>query len=156
MYKSQADAVRDWLNAYRNCEQSIDEQLERIRELRARIMSIGAQEITDMPKAPTNLNDSLAEYVIRLEELEGRLTTEQAAHERDRQAIIDLLAKLKYEDERRVIRCRYLFGLEWQDVLNYVYGNREDYAEKNASYRRRVYRVHEKAIEDMGRHWSDK
>ena len=101
MYRKQSEMVKDWLMAYRNEEIIIGEQLERLRELRARIMSVGAQEITDMPRAPVKIRDALAEYMIRAEELEDKMNFRLLKHEADRAAILRLLDRLQSNDERK-------------------------------------------------------
>lgn len=151
--QTRAEIVKDWLTAYRNEEKQIDEQLERLRELRARAMSIGPQEISDMPRAPLKIKDSLAEYVIRAEEIEMRLSERMRSHERDRAALLSLLGKMKRNEERRIIRLRYLFGYEWMDILAEIYKDEEGFAEHREKYRRRMYRAHESALMDMGRLW---
>lgn len=156
MYKTQAEAVKDWLQAYRNEEKRIDEDLERLRELRARIMSIGAQEISDMPRAPAKIKDSLAEYIIRAEDLERRLSQRSIMHERDRAAILDLISSLSRADEKQIIEKRYLFGQEWTMVMYNVYHTCEDFPTKQEAYRRKMYRAHERALEEMGRLWDAK
>lgn len=156
MYKSQADMVKDWLTAYRNEEQEIDGQLEKMRELRARIMSIGAQEITDMPRAPVKIRDVLAEYVIRMEEIEERMNERLRKHEADRAAILRLLDGLKSYDERQIIKQRYLFGREWVDVMKEVYKKSKDFDKKQEAYRRRMYRAHDSALISMARLWDEK
>jgi hypothetical protein len=156
MYRKQSDMVKDWLTAYRNEEAIIGEQLERIRELKARIMSVGAQEITDMPRAPAKIRDTLAEYMIRMEELEEKMGFRLLKHEADRAAILRLLDRLQSNDERKIIKCRYLYGQEWNDILLEVYRKAEGFSEKQESYRRKMYRAHESALEDMAKHWSEK
>ena len=156
MYKTQADAVKDFLCAYRAEEEHIDNELNEIRELKSRIMSIGAQEITDMPRAPLTIKDELAEYVIRLETLESRLSESMRKHERDRHAILELVGKLKRADEREIMKSRYLFAMEWSDVLNRVYHEEEDFGAKQEAYRRKMYRAHEDALNEFGRLWSVK
>ena len=156
MYKSQADIVKDWLCAYRAEEQKINGLIEEIRELRSRIMSIGAQEITDMPRAPFVAGDELAEYVIKLEALESRLDRDAKVHEKDRSIIMDLAVKLKRRDEREIIKQRYIFACEWSEVLSRVYRYGKDFAVKQEAYRRKMYRAHESALEELGRMWSIK
>ena len=146
MYKSHADAVKEWLQAYRKTEEEIDERLDAIRELRARMTGIKAQEITDMPKAP-RVGDPMEEYVIRLEQMEGNLRERIREHERDRCALLRLIRTLKKTDEREIIRDRYIYGMEWSKIQVRVY-----HSVKEAE-RRRMYRAHDSALEWMGKYW---
>ena len=146
MYTTQAEAVREWLAAYRKAEEEIDERLDMIRELRGRITGIKAQEITDMPKAP-RVSDPLEEYIIRLEEMEGKLDERIREHERDRNAIMRLLHGMKEKEGRDIIRYRYLYGMEWSKIQMMVYHSEQE------AERRKMYRTHESALEWMGRFW---
>lgn len=152
MYNSQADAIKEWLRAFRASEKKIDEQIMEIRELRSRIMGIGAQEITDMPRAASPKGDALTEYVIRLEALDARLSREMQAHEKERRAMIELLCKLPCE-ERDVMKCRYLFGYGWDDVMQTVYGGSADFFQRKDAYKRRMFRVRNRAVLRMAKMW---
>ena len=156
MYKSYAEAVREWLTAYRRDEDGIDERIEQIRALRERVMSVGAQVITDMPRAPSVSGDSMTEYIIRLEALEAGLSREEKQHEMDRRIIVDLSSRLRKRDERQIIRERYLNGRDWSDVLMEVYRYEEGFSAMREAYRRRMYRAHESALEQLGKMWGTK
>ena len=149
MYTSQADAVRDWLEAYRKTEEEIDERLDAIRELRSRITGIRAQEITDMPKAPSKETNPMEEYVIRLEQMEGNLGELMKDHDRDRMALIRLVGSMKEPEMRDVIRGRYLYGMEWSKIQIRVFHSTQE------AERRKMYRVHERALEWMGQYWRE-
>ena len=109
-----------------------------------------------MPKAPSRAGDELAEYVIRLEALDARLSERMLMHERDRRAILDLIQRLKFRDEREIIKQRYLFALEWPEVMTAVYKYEEDFKAKPEAYRRKMFRAHEKALGEMGKLWGVK
>lgn len=149
MYTSQADAVRDWLEAYRKTEEEIDERLDAIRELRSRITGIKAQEITDMPKAPSKDTNPMEEYVIRLEQMEGNLGVVMKAHDVDRMALIRLVGMMQEPEMRDVIRERYLYGMEWPKIQIRVFHSTQE------AERRKMYRVHERALEWMGKRWTE-
>ena len=155
MYSSQGEAVAEWLEAYRKEEEELDELIYRIRELRGSATSIKAQEITNMPKSP-NVGDPLSEYVVRLEALEGAMERRLYAHERDREALVGLIRKIRKPEEKDVVSCRYLYGMGWGDIKYKLYGGAPGFAKKPESYERRMYRAHNRAIEWMGRFWDIK
>lgn len=153
MYKSQAEAVRDWLKAYLHNEEEINRQLEDIRELRARMMSIGAQEISDMPRPPSAPKDRMSEYVVKLDSKERALRYSFRVQNECRRALIDIIASLKSEREQFVIRYRYLYGYEWSEIVRLIYKDRKDWAEKMKTYTRSVYRDHERALNHLAECW---
>lgn len=156
MYKSQAEEVKDWLKAYVANEAEIDELLERLRVLRAKAMSVGAQEITDMPRAPAVARDTLAEYMVRVDDLEREIGERISAHRSSKKAIEDVLEKMESPKQKKIIVCRYIYGMEWADVIYQCYHDRNDYQQKLRAYQKRVYRDHERALLEMARKWTSK
>jgi len=154
MYKTQADAVKDWLQAYQNSEQHIDHQLEKLRSLKARMTSVGAQQLSDMPRPPSSPKDRLAEYVIKVEALEASIDRETKQLEVCRQTILDLTAQLEKAEACKLIRYRYLYGYEWGDVMYELYKDEKDLMEKQGTYKRRMYRLHETALKELSRIWT--
>lgn len=153
MYKSQADSVKEWLIAYRSSEGRINEKLEKLRELRERMTSVGAQQMTDMPRAPQNTRDKMAEYVIRADELEREISEMIAVHSECKLAIEAAVGKLESETKKKIIRYRYIDGKDWSDIVETLYKDKKDWSVKINSYTRRVYRYHDKALEDLSRNW---
>ena len=156
MYKNQADEIRDWLKAYVRNEKEIDELLERIREFRARATSIGAQEITDMPKAPTSTKDTMAEYMVRLDSMERQVQDMIRAHKSSKKALEDVLERMESIKQRRIITYRYIHGMEWSDVIYQCYHDKPDFQAKLRAYSKRVYRDHDRALLEMARKWAEK
>lgn len=156
MYKSQADEMRDWLKAYVQNEASIDQTLEKIRELRGHMMSISAQEITDMPRAPSSPKDKMSEYMVRLDMLERSVREAIKIHDESKRALEAAIEKLDSPKMQKIIRYRYLYGLEWSDVVSKMYREREDWSVKVSSYTRRVYRDHDRALEHLAKSWTKK
>lgn len=156
MYKSYGDVMKEWLKAYRKNEESIDEQLEKIRELRGHMMSISAQELTDMPKAPGNPKDKMSEYVARLDMLERQVKEAIKVHEESKNALEKAIGYMDSFKMQNIIRYRYLYGYEWSDVVAKMYQEKEDWPAKINNYTRRVYRDHERALEHLARCWNKK
>jgi len=154
MYKNQADQVRDWLRAYVKNEAEIDELLEKIRYVRAKVTSIGAQEITDMPRAPLNVKDTLTEYMIRVDELERKLAEKMREHQSSKAALESVIDSMESPKYRTIITSRYIYGMEWSDVIYACYHDKPDFHAKIRAYAKRVYRDHDKALLEMARKWS--
>lgn len=153
MYKTQADAVKEWLRAYVSNEEHIDQLFERLRSIEAQMMSVGAQKLSDMPRAPGNQRDQMAEYVIRKENIELELQWRIKTQNQCKAVIEGLLKELEKKEEQLIIRYRYLCGYEWNEVMMKVYGGNEKFAQKQEAYRRKMYRVHSDALEDMAKLW---
>ena len=154
MYNSQAEAVKEWLQAYRANDEYIDKKLDELRELRARMMYPGAQELSDMPRVPSKQSDKMADYVIRVEKLEMAIQDAIDVQEECKKTIEQLMMLLEKPEERKIMKCRYLFGMEWNDIMVHIYQMEEEYNLKMEAYRRRMYRCHEDALEKMAKGWS--
>lgn len=76
------------------------------------------------------------------DELRILLDKEAAEYE----ALIKIINQVPRVTERQVLMARYMDGRSWPEIAATVYGNLADYAEKEQSYLRRVYRVHGNAL----------
>lgn len=63
--------------------------------------------------------------------------------------------RLKRSDERAVIRSRYLDGASWGDVVDLLYGDEEDLLEREDMYRKRVFKLHGRALLSMAQYIED-
>ena len=153
MFRNQSDAVKSWLQAYRANEAHIDKQLERLRTLKARMMSVGAQKLTDMPRAPSAPKDALADYVIQVESLEKSIRHDVEVQEECRSVITAMIGDLEKPEERIIIERRYLYGVEWSDVLSELCRMDAKGAQNIDTIKRRMYRMHEDALKKIAKGW---
>lgn len=156
MYSKQADQIREWLKAYTQNEKEIDELLEKLRYIRAKATSIGCQEISDMPRAPLKIKDTLAEYMIRCDELERKIKDKIETHQSSKAALEGVIQRMESPKQQRIITYRYIYGMEWSDVIYECYKDKPDYQVKIKAYSKRVYRDHDRALEEMSRKWTSR
>ena len=154
MYKSQADAVKEWLQAYQQGEKEIDEKYERLRTLKARMMSVPAQELSDMPRPPSSPKDRMAEYMVQLEALENAINAETHKLEMCKANILDLSEKLRKQHAGEIIRYRYLYGYEWSRIMQFIYRDKADLHQRENAYRRKMYRLHQSALKEIAKLWT--
>ena len=110
---------------------------------------VGAQEITDMPRAPSPSNDRLTDLVYQKQEMEEKLAAEISALREERNFINSVLSRLKSADEQAVIQFRYLIGLNWYDTTDALFGAKLDYLGKEDTYLRKAYDIHGRALLHM-------
>lgn len=154
MYRNQADQIKDWLKAYTQNEKEIDELLEKLRYVRARATSIGAQEMSDMPRAPLNVKDTLVEYMIKVDELERKIQEKIRDHQSSKAALEGVIKRIESPKQRKIITYRYIYGMGWSDVIYECYKEKPDYQAKIKAYSKRVYRDHDRALSEMARKWT--
>lgn len=146
------DAIRDRLNEYRETERDIDNQIERLEHLNSKMVGVGAQVLSDMPKAPSPSNDRMADLVAQKEELENLIRTMVTSQSRERMEIESILSHLRKRDERAVIRMRYFDRSSWNEVTKMLFGSKGDFDEKADTYLRRAHRVHGDALLNMAKY----
>lgn len=156
MLSYQAQAVKDWLLAYRDAEEEINVRFEKIRTLETRIKTVGAVEISDMPKAHGSSTDKLAEYLIRKEQLSDECSRLLRQHEKDKEAVVSLFGYLT-PVQRKIIYYKYLVGLEWADVYEHIFRVRVDRnTTEGGTMRQRAFRLHDAALEILAANWTNK
>lgn len=74
--------------------------------------------------------------------LKKLLDREQEEYE----ALTGMINALPSVEERQVMLARYMDGQDWRTITRAVFGGLPDFAEKEESYERRVYRIHGKAL----------
>ena len=141
--------VRDWLSRYREREQEIDDQIELVERLQARMVSTSAKEVTGMPRGSTSSADRLASMVAQKDELEAEIRELIKQRDESRACIEIVLKKLSKADERAVIRLRYIGRSSWTDVAEAMFGREDKFEEKQESYLRRTTKLHSRALKDM-------
>lgn len=137
--------------AYREAERDIDNQIERLERLITKMESVGAQTLTDMPKAPSATTDRMADYVWKKEELEAEIRDAIHRQGEEKKSIEAILARLRSSDEKAVIRMRYFDRASWNEVLDMMFGGREDFLGKEDTYLRRVHKIHGSALQNMAK-----
>ena len=142
-------SVRELLNTYRDGEKEIENLTEALERLKNKLVGVGAQEITDMPRSPSPPNDRITDLLCRKVELEEEIRCWIEIQTKRRQSILDATKRLRTADERAVIRFRYLLCLSWYEVANAMFGANHDYLDKEDSYLRRAHKVHGRALSDM-------
>jgi len=145
-------AVKDRLVRYMENEREIDNQIERLEHLNARMIGLGAQVLTDMPKAPSAADDRLASLLSQKDELEALIRGSVSEVSRERNELESILQHIRNPDERAVIRMRYFDRSSWLGVRDMLFGNRPDFEGKEDTYLRRAHRVHDTALLNMAKY----
>ena len=143
------EKVRRRLEEYRYDERELENQKERFERLESKMKSIGAQVITDMPRAPSQTFDKMSDYVAKKDELLQDIAEIENRHRSDRHAIEHILKRVRKPDERAVVRGRFIDDMSWDEVANMLFGERDDYLDKLDSYQRKSFLLLSCAVERM-------
>lgn len=146
-----AQGVKTRLQQYREREREIDNQIERLERLEAKLYGVGSPQLTDMPKVSSPAGDKTVALIAQKDELDGLIRSLVKEQTKEREWIEDVLTGLVKSDEKAVIRIRYIDGAKWIEVAKLLFGNAEDYEDKSDSYLRRVTKLHGQALVNMAR-----
>lgn len=140
------DAVKTKLKEYVEKVKYYRLQCERMDRLQTKIIGVGAQVLSDMPKAPSHDNDRAADLIAQKIDLEKELGESVAEILEERRGIEKAIRSLKNADQRAVILSRYIDGDSFKDVNELVFGGKADFADKEDSYMRRLFNIHGEAL----------
>lgn len=146
------EAVKERLIDYYETEKDVDSQIERLERLEIRLRSIGSPVLSDMPKGGSPAHDRMADMIAQKVDLENEIRQMVVEQKKERQAIEGILSHLRHSDEKTVIRMKYLDGFSWGEVLDVLFGGKEDFLDKEDAYTRRMYRIHGSALLNMARY----
>lgn len=146
------EAVISWLEQYRENEEEIDGQLERLERLESRMQGISAQVLTGMPRSPSASTDRMADMLSQKEDLEQTINDAVLLQKTERVKIEAVLKRSCKPEEKSVIRMRYIDKSEWKDVMYMLYGGKQDFLDREDSYERRMYRKRDSALQKMARY----
>ena len=149
------EAVKQRLIDLRDLRREIENQSERLERLETKLVGVGAQALTDMPKSPIPSNDRISDLMQQKFDLEEDIRATLEHRRRERMFFEKIIRRLKCSDERAVIRSRYLDGVSWGDVVDLLYGDEEDLLEREDMYRKRVFKLHGRALLSMAKYIED-
>ncbi len=156
------EAVKQRLLYLRDLKREVENQSERLERLETKLIGVGAQALTDMPKSPSPSNDRISDLMQQKIDLEDDIRQTLETRRSEIKFFEKLIRRLKRSDERAVIRSRYIDAAGWGDVVDLLYGDEEDLLEREEVYRKRVFKLHGRAlmsmaqcIEDNGLTWEN-
>ena len=149
------ETVKARLYDYRESARDLETQQERLEKLKSKMIGMGAQVLTDMPKAHNQGADRLADLIQQKDEIEANISGLVEYRRKERRFIESIVRHMKKSDERSVIRVRYIDNESGNDVVDVIFGGREDLLEKADIYLRRVYKLHGEALVEMAKYIED-
>ncbi len=147
-----SDTVKVWLSGYGELIKDVDNILERIEILRERAFSPSSPILDGMPHQKGNRTDRIGHTVAHYDFLEREA---KAKFERAKILYkeIDTSIKLIHgkgsADKKAVLQMKYLDLAEWDEVLDMLFMKKENFLEKEDSYRRRVFKLHQVALSEL-------
>lgn len=145
------EAIKKRLKRYKERERDIENQLERIERMEAKLTSVGSPVFSDMPKVASPSQQRMADLTNQKVDLEKKVERVIEQQKAERKALEEIVDKIESSDEKAVIRMRYFDSASWDGVLSMIFGGYEDFLGKEDSYMRRVYNLHGSALLNMAK-----
>lgn len=141
-----------WLSRYRENEAALDDLLERIAVLRSRLESPKSVALSGMPHGSRSEHDPFIRTLAKIDDLEARAQDLLAVSRtlyRELNDNIDQITGRGGADQRCILRCRYIDGFEWNVVCEVLFSRKPDFDDKQETYLRRTFRIHNEALEAL-------
>lgn len=114
---TEREEKKQYLKSYQKAMRRENDILEEIQQLRTEKM-FPATHMEGLPAAAGP--SDLSAYMAKIDELIGRLKEERLKRITLRERIEGDINRLKDEDEKAVLRYRYIQGLKWEDVCERI------------------------------------
>ena len=152
MSTARTEAVKTWLNRYRQQSENLERLCFEIDAMESRATAPGIASLDGLPHSSGYAVDSMGGIVGRLDELRAELEEAQAKATETRREVEGAIKRIsgpQWPDRRAVLRFRYLLCMTWSDVNDALFGAKRDFLDKEDSYMRRTYRLHGAALLDL-------
>lgn len=129
--------AKEYLLQYRTVQREIEDLDYRMAQLRLKYAAPSAINYSDMPKAHNSEHD-LSDYVAKMDEMTDYMISK---YTRLRGVEVDIylrLDRMENQDERELLRYRYIDGLTWVQI-----------ADRLHTVERNVYFIHGRALRNF-------
>ena len=125
-------------------------QEEHLQEIQEEITNIPARNNDGMPRGSAKESDRMAKKIEMKERIENKLNKLRERKEEEEQIIKGNIKAANMDAiESQLMDLRYICGYDWGRVQRIMYMNKYDYYTKEQSYKRKMFRVHKKALGKM-------
>lgn len=150
--KARVEAAKEWLLRFRDAERDSASLDSRIAAMRARIESARTSHLDGMPHGSGFEGDNVGAALSRLSELEEEAKETRAHGMALYHEINDAIKRITGPDspyQRAVLQTRYLDLESWTGVSEVLFGQRDDFLDKQESFLRRVHKIHGAALSKL-------
>lgn len=147
------DDVKAWLRRYADLLREADLLRARADAIRSRAASPPTSAVDGMPRGPSFEGDRIGGVISTADVIEGQVAEKEAqAAEayREIDATIQQISGKHAAERKFILQCRYLDRMDWPDVIFLLFGEKDDFGDREDSYGRRAYDIHKAALQDIG------
>lgn len=153
--KEQREQLKSWMRRYKELQEDATRFWDRLDDLRGRVEAARTSHLDGMPHGSRSDADRIGGIIAELEELELEATEAQQEATAARREIAGAIKQLhgpRWADRREVLRLRYLDGLRWEDVTERLFGDSQDFWDRQDVFLRRSFKLHSQALEELAQY----
>ena len=140
--------TREYLTEHRKLKRELSDEMKRLNYINLDKASLASPQVTGMPRG-SSTGDPTAKDAIKSSDQEAYVYNLKLKVDAQERVIESYIRRLGDEKYKQVIRLRYLSALDWDDILVLMYGEKNNFELKYESYKRRMYGVHRKAVDEI-------
>lgn len=149
---NQKGALKRWLHRYQELQEDANRIFDRLEDLRGRVEAARTSPPDGLPHGSRGDADRIGADLSRLEELELEAAEAQQEATAARREIAGAIRKIsgpRWADRREVLRLRYLDCLRWEDCAEKMFGDSQDFWDRQEIYLRRCYKLHGEGLAEL-------
>ena len=141
--------ARQWLKRYQLQRGLIDSKMLRVEVLKEKASSPGSPKLDGMPRDQKWNGDGLASLIATYTDIERELPEDIKMGRELHKQIDAFIKRLKGQgsaEMRLVLQMKYLDLFGWTDIVEVLFLGKADFLEKEDSYTRRTFKIHQNGI----------
>lgn len=150
--KNQHEALKRWLRSYGELQADANRLWDRLDDLRGRVEAARTSHLDGLPHGSRSDAGRLGGIVAELEELETEALEAQQQASSARREIVTTIRQIhgpRWADKRECLRLRYIDGLRWEDCAERMFGDSQNYWNRQEAYLRRCFKLHGEALAEL-------
>lgn len=142
-------SAKDWLKRYQNLIVNINNLIERADMLRTKASSPRSPNLSGMPRDSQWNGDKLSNMIGTYIDLEAEANEKIIKSKKLYKEIDAFIRRIRKPDRKAVLQMKYLDGFSWLDIQDVLFGNKQDYLDKEESYQRRAFKLHQDGVREL-------
>lgn len=147
----ETDAIKNKLEGFVALQQKIDNQIERLEQLKQSMGSPSSPNISGCGGGSSDGISKIERQIIHKEELENKIRKLISEEKTIRNELEQMIEQLNKPDEQTVLQMRYLDRQSWWTICAALYADKSDYRTDGRKYLKRVFKLHGSALQGLAR-----
>lgn len=147
----ETDAIKNKLESFSSLQRKIDNQIERLEQLRQTMGSPSSPNLGGSEGGSSNGVSKIERLIERKDELDQKIRKLITIESEQRAVLEQLIEQMINPDEQTVIEMRYIDRQSWQTICDVLYLNQDDYIDNKERYLNKTFKLHGTALQSLAR-----